>query len=155
MANETTPPYQPEQSHKEYQAERAHKDYQASIETGRAAAQAAILINGGSATAMLAFLSKQMPPPADVVKWASVSLLFYVFGVACGAFSMFSSAHSSGSFATAWQAEFFGNGQQGTERADAVWWLKVHRNVTWSSFASFVLASGLIAWAFLNYGLIK
>jgi hypothetical protein len=155
MANETMPPYQPEQSQKEYQAERAHKDYQASIETGRAAAQAAILINGGAATAMLAFLSKQMPPPPNVVKWASVSLLFYAVGVACGAFSMFSSAHSSGSFANAWQAEFFASGQQDAERTEAVWWLTVHRWVTWSSFASFVLASGLIAWAFFNCGIIK
>jgi hypothetical protein len=155
MANGTMPPYQPEQSQKEYQAERAHKDYQASIETGRAAAQAAILINGGAATALLAFLSKQVPPPPDVVKLASVSLLLYAVGVACGAFSMFFSAHSSGSFANAWQAEFFASGQQGTERTTAVWWLKAHRWVTWASFASFVLASGLIAWAFLNHGLIK
>jgi hypothetical protein len=107
MANGTVLPYQPEQSQKEFQAERAHKDYQASIETGRAAAQAAILISGGAATAILTFLSKQVPPPPEVVKGASWSLLSYTAGVACGAFSMWCSAYSSGSFGNNWEKEFF------------------------------------------------
>jgi hypothetical protein len=40
-----------------YQTERAHRDLDASIEAGRAACQAAILINGGAATALLAYLA--------------------------------------------------------------------------------------------------
>jgi hypothetical protein len=40
-----------------YQTERAHRDLDASIEAGRAACQAAILINGGAAIALLAYLA--------------------------------------------------------------------------------------------------
>jgi hypothetical protein len=155
MANETVPPYQPEQSHKDFQAERAHKDYQASIETGRAATQAAILINGGAATAILAFLSKQMPPPPEVVKGASWSVLFYAAGVACGAISMWSSAHSSGSFGNKWEAEFFDRPTAEKDEKRAKYWLKSHRGFMWLSFLSFLLASYFIATAFLKYGIIK
>lgn len=161
MTNGTVPPYQPEQAQKEYQSERAHADYQASNETGRAASQAAILINGGAATAILAFLSKQMPPPLGVVRGVSVSLVLYAAGVACGAFSMFSSAHSSADFAYKWQTQFFSNERQGTltsadrtkdEETESPW-LSRHRVSTWLSFIFFLLASLCIAIVFMMYGI--
>jgi hypothetical protein len=165
MANQTAPPCQPEQSHKAYQAERAHKDFQASIETGRAATQVATLINGGAATAILTFLSKQMPPPPDVVKSASVSLLFYAAGVAFGALAMWISAHSSAAYAENWQDKFFAKERQETpagadstrddkDNKYAKAWLFGHKLCAWLSIASFVLASGLIAAAFLRSGII-
>ena len=156
MANETVPPYQPEQSHKDFQAERAHKDYQASIETGRAAAQAAILISGGAATAILTFMSKQVPPPPEVVKGASGSLLFYTIGVACGAVSMWASAYSSASFGSKWENYFFNRTNDGSkDEGRANRWLKIHRGFLWVSFSSFMLGSLVIATAFLIYGIIK
>ena len=46
-----------------YQTERAHRDLDASIEAGRAACQAAILINGGATTALLAYLAGKAGQP--------------------------------------------------------------------------------------------
>ncbi|MGY4155477.1 hypothetical protein ACVINW_001319 [Bradyrhizobium sp. USDA 4461] len=149
---------QPEQSHKDYQAERAHKDFQASIESGRAATQAAILINGGAATAILAFLSKQAPPPPDVVAWASVSLLIYAFGVIFSAASMFCSAYSLGYYASSWQTQFFANEPQEKLRAEQIsgkQWLNAHRGFTWLSFISFLSASGFIARSIIVSGITK
>jgi hypothetical protein len=79
--------------------ERSHKDIQAANETARAATQAAILINGGAATAILAYLSKTTPPPAEVMAAAAMSLGGYSFGVASGAASMWCSAQASARFA--------------------------------------------------------
>lgn len=155
MANDTVPPYQPVQSQKDFQAERAHKDYQASIESGRAATQAAILINGGAATAILTFLSKQVPPPPEVVTGASVSLLFYTVGVVCAAVSMWSSAYSSAAFASNWETDFFGRAKVKQDEERAADWLTTHRVFMWLSFLSFMTASAVIAVAFLRYGIIK
>jgi 4-hydroxybenzoate polyprenyltransferase len=164
MANGPVPPYQPEQSHKDFQAERAHKDYQASIETGRAATQAAILISGGAATAILTFLSKQVPPPPEVVNGASWSLLFYTVGVACGALSMWSSAYSLASDGSKWEKDFFNRTKDEKDQtkdekdqqvAPGKRWLSSHRVFMWLSFLSFMVASFVIATAFLTYGIIK
>jgi len=161
MTNGTVPPYQPAQAQKEYQAERAHADFLASNETGRAASQAAILINGAAATAVVAILSKQVPPPLDVVNGVSVALLFYAAGVVCGAFSMFSSAHSSADYARNWEKRFFLNERQET-LTDAARpkdeeykspWLARHRVSTWGGFIFFVLASVCIAIVFMMYGI--
>jgi hypothetical protein len=45
-----------------FAVERSHRDSASSNETARATAQAAILINGGAATAVLAFLAKGALP---------------------------------------------------------------------------------------------
>jgi hypothetical protein len=156
MTNEQAPPYDPEKSQKDFQAERTHKDYQASIETGRAATQAAILINGGAATAILTFLSKQMPPPPEVVTGASLSLLFYTVGVVCGAVSMWSSAYSSGSWGSKWEKDFFNRTEDKKDyQRRAECWQSGHRVFMWLSFLSFVAATFIIATAFLKYGIIK
>jgi hypothetical protein len=64
----------------EFTRQRVHDDFNASNEAARAAAQAAILINGGAATALLAFLSKATPPPF-LVRAARVSLGLYALGM--------------------------------------------------------------------------
>ena len=48
---------------REFAAKRSHQDSQISNENSRAAAQAAIFINGGAATAILALLSKDRIDP--------------------------------------------------------------------------------------------
>jgi hypothetical protein len=79
MANEAEGPQRA--LPREFRRERVHEDFKASYETARAAAQAAILINGGAATAILAFL-------------------LYAIGVACGALSIWYSAQAAAWFAS-------------------------------------------------------
>jgi hypothetical protein len=73
---------------REFAEERSHRDAAASNETGRATAQAAILIKGGAATAVLAYLSKNGLDPS-VLHTASWCLIGYGFGVIFGATMMF------------------------------------------------------------------
>jgi hypothetical protein len=99
MANE--PNEQLQTLPRDFRRERVHEDFKASNETARAAAQAAIVINGGAATAILAFLSKGTQTPPDLLRAACVSLGLYALGVACGTLSMWYSAQASGEFASA------------------------------------------------------
>jgi hypothetical protein len=62
----------------EFAQERSHQDANASNDTGRAAAQAAILINGGAATAVLAYLSKSGINP---IIFQRTSLCIAIYGV--------------------------------------------------------------------------
>jgi hypothetical protein len=87
----------------EYQATRAIADYQASATTVPQAIQALVLINGGAATALLAFLSKATPPPFQTVLAASVSLILYAFGVGFAVYSMWSSSQSTLFHALYWE----------------------------------------------------
>ncbi|MEA3073992.1 MAG: hypothetical protein QOD29_5438 [Alphaproteobacteria bacterium] len=66
-----------------YQTERAHRDLDASIEAGRAACQAAILINGGAATALLAYLAGKAGQPG--APGALVRAACIAFGCYAGA----------------------------------------------------------------------
>jgi hypothetical protein len=67
-----------------YAATRSHQDAQISNENFRAAAQAAILINGGAATAVIAFLSKDKIDPY-FLSHVPIALLGYALGVLAGA----------------------------------------------------------------------
>jgi len=98
MANEAEGPQRA--LPREFRRERLHEDFKASYETARAAAQAAILINGGAATAILAFLSKGTPTPPHLMRAACVSLALYAIGVACGALSIWYSAQAAAWFAS-------------------------------------------------------
>jgi hypothetical protein len=139
----------------EYREQRAHKDYEATQEASRAANQVAVLINGGAATAILAFISKQTAPPASIVSAAAVSLLFYALGVVCAACSMWFSSQASVFFAHAWEGDLRGDPKESVQRnqkaADER--IKGHRWLIGFSFGLFVLASLWIAAAFLRRGL--
>jgi hypothetical protein len=94
MANGTsdTPAYQPE---------RAHRDLDASIEAGRAACQAAILINGGAAIALLTYLAGkagQPGAPGALVRAACIAFGCYAIGVFQGALSMWFAARAGALF---------------------------------------------------------
>jgi hypothetical protein len=82
----------------EFQAERVHKDFEESYNTARAAMQATILINGGAATAILAYLSKGSTPP-EIVRAACVSFVLYGLGVLSAAYAMWNSSQAAGLFA--------------------------------------------------------
>ena len=84
-----------------YQTERAHRDLDASIEAGRAACQAAILINGGAAIALLAYLAGkagQPGAPGALVRAACIAFGCYAIGVFQGALSMWFAARAGALF---------------------------------------------------------
>jgi hypothetical protein len=127
--------------------ERAGKDLDASSEGARTATQSAILINGGAATAILAYLAKDTAP--QLMNAAAVSLFFYAAGVFCAAWSMWSSSQASAKFGYYWGAVVDGNDAGKREHwksgQDLLWW---HRYTFFASIACFIIASGWIALTF-------
>jgi hypothetical protein len=94
-----------------FDEERAHRDFDASLEAARAACQAAILINGGAATALLAYLAgKAGVPgaPGAVIRAACLAFLCYAGGVFLGALSMWYSARAGALFAWAGRDKLMG-----------------------------------------------
>jgi hypothetical protein len=67
----------------EFEQERSHQDIKQANENARASGQAALLMNGGAATAILAFLTKAAgsSPP----KLLAISLVIYALGAIFGA----------------------------------------------------------------------
>jgi hypothetical protein len=129
----------------EYQATRAIADYQASATTVPQAIQALVLINGGAATALLAFLSKATPPPFQTVLAASVSLILYAFGVGFAVYSMWSSSQSTLFHALYWEGMLSGDSNATNDRTTADRWLWSHRWCFILSGACFFLASLIFA----------
>jgi hypothetical protein len=136
----------PRQAMLELAPKRSHEDIKAANDTARAATQAAILINGGAATAILAYLSKSPPPEPAVLRAASVSLAVYGLGVALGAWAMWCSAQASAKFAYRWEALLNNDlanaavfGRNGDD------WLFGHRWSFFLSIVSFAVATWWIA----------
>jgi hypothetical protein len=73
---------------------RASGDIQLGGEGARAAVQAAILINGGAATAILAYLSKDAHTPPIILSATSWSLMGYAIGVFWGAIALMCSSRA-------------------------------------------------------------
>jgi uncharacterized membrane protein len=139
-------------------------DMQASNETARNAAQYAILINGGAATAILSFLSKS-PSPAStgalpvaalsqLGNAAACSLVGYAAGVCCAAMSMWCSSQASANYGLRWesflddtktldyrttdQKKFLDKGES---------WVRWHRNSFAASILLFLVSTAIMAWA--------
>jgi hypothetical protein len=130
--------------------EARHKDTQAANDAGRAATQSAILINGGAATAVLAYLAKESIP-SPILRAVLLSLVIYAFGVAFAAGSMWCSAHASGAFGLTWQHVLDKNAKgekQSWENANK--WLGRHRAFFAVSIALFLVASCVVAYGFLG-----
>jgi hypothetical protein len=85
-----------------FAAERSHNDSKIANETARTTAQAIILINGGAATAILAFLSKDRIEP-HMLQLASWCLVGYAFGVVVGAFMLFCCTRAAEEFDVYWR----------------------------------------------------
>lgn len=70
--------------------DRSNQDAEQSNDNLRAAAQAIILINGGAATAVLAFISavlgKDKAVDPHIIGAAGYAIIFYAFGAGCGPF---------------------------------------------------------------------
>jgi hypothetical protein len=142
-------------------AEKARQtDMQAANDGARAAAQTSVLINGGAATAILAFLStylsKSSSIPLAIPYAASVSLFGYAVGVCLGAWSMWCASQGSGQFGLRWET-FLDTEKEKTERDKAETnylnegdrWLKKHKITFLLSILSFVISSGVMAFGFL------
>jgi len=140
-----------DEDRRQFAVERSHKDADKSNETIRATAQAAILINGGAATAILAFLSKEGIDPT-VYQAAPVSLLGYALGVAAGFFAMYCSVRSLDEYQMRWRLEAYPEpGRSADTHRDKayVWWRRM-RDCFFVSMLGFVLGSGSIALAICN-----
>jgi hypothetical protein len=130
-------------------------DIQAANETARAATQAAILINGGAATAILAFLSnyltKTPAAPPGILSAAAVSLLGYALGVGFAAWSMWCSSQAAAQFGLRWEALLDGNAAgEAAYLAAGNSWLGRHRNSFGLSIVLFLLSSLVIAFGFFT-----
>ena len=128
-------------------------DIQAANESARAATQAAILINGGAATAILAFLSnyltKTPAPPSAILSAAAWSLIGFAAGVGLGAWSMWCSSQAAAQFGLRWEAFLEGNAaDEATYLAAGNSWLGRHRNSFGLSILVFLLSSLAIAFGF-------
>jgi hypothetical protein len=129
--------------------DRASKDLDNANEGARTATQSAILINGGAATAILAYLSKDTAP--QLLNAASISLLAYAAGVFFAAVSMWCSSQGSAQFGYYWGAvadkneagktQYWNSGQT---------WLTRHRASFFVSILCFMFASYWIASTFLK-----
>ncbi len=87
---------------RQFAEERSHRDSGIANEHARATGQAIILINGGAATAILAFLAKDKLD-ASVLRMAPWCLIGYALGVIAGAFMLFSSIRSLEEYSMYWR----------------------------------------------------
>ena len=112
---------------REFAVERSHKDADKSNETIRSTAQAAILINGGAATAILAFLSKDGIDPF-LYRVAPISLFAYAVGVAAGFAAMYCSIRSLDEYQQRWRLEAHPETDRSAEqhrRLGERWWKRM------------------------------
>jgi hypothetical protein len=119
-------------------------------EAARASAQAAILINGGAATAVLAYLAKETATPVNMVSAASLSLKLYAAGVFLGTLSMWCSGQAAARFAYMWEA-FLDKDERGRNafiRKGSWWWVYGHQGSFVLSILLFLIASWLMARGF-------
>lgn len=129
-------------------------DMKAANDGARTAAQTSVLINGGAATAVLAFLSsyltKTPTAPASIPTAAAWALFGYAVGVCFGAWSMWCASQASGQFGLRWEAFLDGKPNDETNylnKADG--WLERHRNSFGLSIVLFLVSSGAMAYGFL------
>jgi hypothetical protein len=140
-------------------------DMQAANDGARAATQVSVLINGGAATAILAFLStylsKTASAPPGILYAASASLFGYALGVCFGAWSMWCASQACGQFGLRWEL-FLDTEREKTdkEKADKEQteknylkegdrWLVKHKSSFRRSILSFVISSAVMAFGFL------
>jgi hypothetical protein len=124
---------------------RVIEDFKASNEAARAATQAAILINGGAATALLAFLSKGTPTPPFLMRAACVSLGLYALGGACGTLSTWYAAQALGLFGSAQQGFLDRDKNAPTDLANARKKLESHKRYFPLSLVLFFVATVYMA----------
>jgi hypothetical protein len=139
----------------DFAEERSHRDAVVSSETARATAQAAILINGGAATAILAYLAKDGLEPF-VLHRVSWCILGYGLGVVFAACMMFSTIRSLDYYNVRWRDIAFPDGSFKDSPADPTarskayrWWQYGQWCFALTMFA-FIASSLAVAWTLAN-----
>jgi MFS family permease len=136
--------------------ERSNQDAEQSLENIRAAAQATILINGGAATAVLAFLSASIGKDKfnpELVVVAGRALIGYAVGVGCAPFVIWFMNHALKLWNVSWQqvlkapdSEVAGTREH---RRAKVWYLAANLFLL-GSVGGFVAGSWILANGFLH-----
>lgn len=140
-------PYDSDLRRQAFAEERSHRDAEGSNSTARATAQAVILINGGAATAVLAFLAKESVE-RSILLTASISLLGYALGVVAGACMMYCAFRSLDYYSLRWRLQ--AHPEEGSSAANRklgeMWWKK-SRRFFYASMIAFILSSIALALA--------
>lgn len=84
---------------------RAREDAKDANTAARTAGQSAMLINGGAATAVLAFISKDGGVGQEVMKTAAMCLGLYALGVCCGAFALVTLGYAVDWLSLSWERD--------------------------------------------------
>jgi hypothetical protein len=138
----------PEESSDKFFADRSHKNAVLAYDIAKAAGQAVILINGGAATAMLAFLSKQ--DRTLMHDTGAYSLLLYALGAGAGALMLYTFYLTNHNWNIFWQVKHFYNQDNRWAKNFGRFWRVVTHVVCLASFTLFVWASVLLACSFLQ-----
>ncbi len=93
---------EPPEDYKQYAAYRSHEDARARGEFEKAAAQAAILINGGAATAVLSYISKLFENSSGYLPYMAAALIGYAMGVLFAALMLYIRMIASQQFHNYW-----------------------------------------------------
>lgn len=127
---------------RKFAEERSHRDADISNENVRATAQAAILINGGAATAILAFLAKT-DIPFVVARAAPWCLIGYALGVSMGAGMMYCSIRSLDCYQMYWRlfAHREPDRDAEAERRNGMKWWERMRTCFYASMIAFMVSS--------------
>jgi hypothetical protein len=133
---------------RKFAEDRAHRDADVSNENMRATAQAAILINGGAATAVLAFLAKDKIDPG-ILRTAPWSMAGFAFGVLSGTVMMYCAVRSLDCYQIYWRLTAHPEaGRDATmERERGFIWWKRMRNCFYVSMFAFLVSSAVVAGA--------
>ena len=138
--------YDPDLARRKFAEERSHKDAGVSNESIRATAQAAILINGGAATAILAFLAKE-GIDSTIARTAPLCLVGYALGVAAGFAAMYCSIRSLDQYQMRWRLEAHPEAKDNAERRrqNGLYWWTLMRYCLYASILSFLGSSVFVA----------
>ena len=131
-----------DQARRSFAVERSHRDAASSNETARATAQAVILINGGAATAILAFLAKG-GLPLSTFKAAAACLFLYALGVVAGACMMYCTVRHLDYYSLRWRLDAHpeeGADANRNRRLGARWWGRM-KKCFYASVGVFMISS--------------
>src|SRR5580704_2839826 len=88
---------------------RAREDAKDANTAARTAGQSAMLINGGAATAILAFISKDGGVGQAIMNTAAICLGIYALGVCCGAFALVTLGYAIDWLSFSWEKDALEN----------------------------------------------
>lgn len=135
-----------------FNAARSHKNVEMAYDNAKAVGQSLILINGGAATAVLAFLSKA--GGAGVPWLACLGLFLYAVGVAVGTYMLFALYKNNMSWNRYFQALYWGQKDVRDYHDDGLRWEDKATYAGAASSALFLISSLCIALAFA-FGHVK